>query len=317
MKISIIIPNYNGGHLLAVNLPKLVSAVNAYKDADFEIIISDDVSTDNSEDVITRFKKNNEENDIAIKTNFNRNIKDSGFSKNVNRGVAISTGDIILLLNSDVIPEKDFLLSLIPHFQKVKVFAVACMEESIEDKEKDLRGRGIGKWEKGFLVHSGGDVNGDKTLWASGGSSAFRKSIWQELGGLDILYNPFYWEDIDLSYRAWKSGYEVDFEKDSIVKHEHDKGAIRNSYSKQEITSIAYRNQFIFVWKNITDKKLLFSHIYWLPYHFAMAIKSKNTALLSGFFNAFVLLPKIIQSRLKTKQKFILSDKKLLDQFHV
>ncbi len=119
-----------------------------------------------------------------------------------------------------------------------------------------------------FLCNAAGSLEKRNTLWVSGGSAAFRKSIWVKLTGLNTLYNPFYWEDIDISYRAQKAGYKVIFEKESIVVHDHQQGAIKTIYSDDQIKKIAYRNQFFFVWLNITDMKYICSHILWLPYHF-------------------------------------------------
>ena len=161
MNLSIIIPNYNGERLLKKNLPQVLIAAKEYKKGTIEIIIADDPSTDNSSKVIKEFIESIKEKDIIGKTIANKNKKESGFSKNIQRGVSLATGDILVLLNSDVCPHKDFLEPLLKHFIDPKVFAVGCMDESIEDSKIVLRGRGIGKWQKGFLMHSAGKL--DKT----------------------------------------------------------------------------------------------------------------------------------------------------------
>ena len=314
MTISIIIPNYNGEKLLRQNLPKVLASVRDYKGR-VEIIIADDPSTDNSAKVITAFIHSIKEKHIVGKTIVNKNKNEAGFSKNVNRGVSIATGDILILLNTDVSPYKDFLAPLIAPFADPNVFAVGCMDESHEKGKTVLRGRGVGQWKRGLLMHRAGKLDKTTTLWASGGSSAFRKSIWNKLKGLDSLYNPFYWEDIDLSYRALKSGYKIVFEPKSIVVHEHEKGAIKNKFKNEQIQTIAYRNQFIFVWKNITDTQLLLSHFIWLPYHFITSLKSRDWRFFKGFVLAFFLLGKIREARMKTKKQFILSDKQVLSNF--
>ena len=222
------------------------------------------------------------------------------------------------MLNTDVVPEKDFLKPLIDHFYDKSVFAVGCMDEDIDlpagkagNGKTVLRGRGIGKWKKGFLIHSRGEIDKTNTLWVSGGSGAFRKSIWDKLGGFNELYSPFYWEDIDLSYRALKSGYKILFEKKSVVYHKHSEGAIKTHYSEFKIKTITYRNQFIFVWENATDFNLQFSHIIWLPYHFFKALVRLDIPFFFGFFKAFVLLPKIIISSFKAQKFFIKKDKEI------
>lgn len=316
MNVSIIIPNYNGGTLLRRNLPKVVAAVKDYTQGKVEIIIADDASKDDSKAVITTFiEQLKKEKHLTGKTIFNHNKNETGFSKNVNRGVSIATGDILLLLNTDVAPHKQFLMPLLTHFIDPKTFAVGCLDESHENGKVVLRGRGVGRWEKGFLLHREGKLDKQNTLWVSGGSSAFRKHLWNKLRGLDPLYNPFYWEDIDLSFRALKSGYHVLFEAKSVVTHEHEKGAIRNKFKQEYIKTIAYRNQFIFVWKNITDTSLLLSHIFWLPYHFIVALRRGDAAFIKGFFLALAQWQHVQESRRRAQKSFVASDKQILHTY--
>lgn len=314
MDISIIIPNYNGADLLKKNLPKVVEAVRAYKDGKVEIIIPDDASSDNSEEVILDFIGSIKEQHIIGKTVKNNDRKNGGFSANINRGVRASTGEILLFINSDVIPHKDFLAPLLERFSDPMTFAVGCMDESIEDGKPILRGRGVGKWARGFLTHQAGSVDKENTLWVSGGSGAFRKDIYVKLGGLNNIYNPFYWEDIDLSYRAQKAGYKVFFEKKSIVVHEHSKGAIKTFFKPFRVQKIAYRNQFYFIWLNITDISLLISHIFWLPYYFVKTAMKRDWAFAAGFFAALQNLPEVLQLRGNTIKYFSMTDKEVLSQ---
>lgn len=304
--ISIIIPNYNGERLLKKNLPRIYDALENYKDA--EIIIVDDASSDNSIEVIKKEKEENKK----IKISFLQNEKNFGFSTTVNKGISYSKGEIAVLLNTDVCPEKDFLGPLLKHFSDKTIFAVGCMDKSIENGKIILRGRGIGEWKKGFLMHRRGEIDKTDTFWVSGGSGAFRRSIWDKLGGLEELYNPFYWEDIDISYRAQKSGYKILFDSQSVVVHEHEKGTISNNYSDKEIKSMSYRNEFIFIWLNITDLGLQFSHLLWLPYHLIKAILRWDLALIWGFIGALIYLPKIIKSSIRYQKMFIKKDKEII-----
>jgi len=323
MNISVVIPNYNGENLLKKNLPKVFEAAKYWHEqqgGQTEIIVVDDCSKDNSiEEIKYQISNINpstisgQKSKIVIK--YLINDMNLGFASTVNMGVKESQGEIVILINTDVRPEKDFLISLLSHFKDDKVFAVGCMDKSIEDGKTILRGRGIGKWQRGFLVHSRGEVDKTNTLWVNGGSGAFRKSTWDKLGGFDELYSPFYWEDIDLSYRAIKSGFKVAFEPKSIVTHEHEKGAIKGAYSSFKIKTIAYRNQFIFVWKNASDLDLQFLHVFWLPYHFVKAFASGEWALVLGFFQAFIKLPQIVKSRNISQKYFIKSDRQVMKEF--
>lgn len=315
MNISIIIPNYNGEKLLRKNLPSVLEAVREYKEGKVEIIIPDDPSTDKSAKIINDFIEFVREKNITVRTISNKNRNEAGFSKNIHRGVSMATGDILILLNSDVRPHRDFLAPLLSHFSDPKTFAVACMDESRENGKSVLRGRGIGRFEKGFLMHREGKLDKTNTLWASGGSAAFRKSIWDKLRGFDILYNPFYWEDIDLSYRALKSGYTIIFEPKSVVIHEHEEGAIKNKFKPIQIQKIAYRNQFIFVWKNITDPIFILSHVFWLPYHLLNAARRRDKAFFVGFYFALLKFSQVIRERERAQKLFIISDKRVLKEF--
>ena len=307
MDISVVIPNYNGEKLLEKNLPKLLDILNNYKGGKVEIIIVDDGSTDESSRVIS---------DMKLKNSNLRSLENGrnmGFSSTVNKGMKNASGEIVVLLNTDVDPEKDFLEPLLKHFEDDRVFAVGCMDKSMEGDKTILRGRGLGQWKRGFLIHRRGEVDKTSTLWVSAGSGAFRKSIWEKLGGLNELYNPFYYEDIDLSYRAVKSGYKILFERASVVTHEHEKGIIKNQYSQNQIKIIAYRNQFIFVWEN-ADSSLIFPHVLWLPYHFIKALIAFDWPFLLGFLNAFLLTPKVLSSRHRAQRLFVKKDREVIGE---
>ena len=324
MNISIVIPNYNGENLLKKNLPKVFETVEYYvkkKNSETEIIIVDDCSEDNSiEEVKSQKSKVNpsassgQKSKIIIK--FFKNEKNLGFASTVNRGVGESSGVVIVLLNTDVIPDKDFLISLLSHFKDEKLFAVGCMDKSIENGKVVFRGRGIGRWEKGLLVHSRGEVDKTNTLWVAGGSGAFRKSIWQKLGGFNSLYDPFYWEDIDLSYRALKSGYKILFDPNSVVVHQHEKGAIKKTFPPFQVRIIAFRNQFMFVWMNVSDMDILVSHILWLPYHFFRMLILRDWAFYLGLIKAFQKFYKVLVSRKRIQETVKISDRDVISEFN-
>lgn len=304
-RVSIVIPNFNGAQLLRRNLPRVISAANAYL-AETEIIVVDDGSTDTSVSEITKSKSQNPNLKVVS------HGKNMGFASAVNTGVAIAAGEVVVLLNTDVIPEKDFLEPLLVNFADEKVFAVGCLDRSIEGDSVIERGRGEAFWRRGLLIHRRGEVNKKDTFWVSGGSGAFRKKIWDELGGMDQLYSPYYWEDIDLSYRARKAGYKVLFEPTSIVEHRHEDGSVKKNYTSLQTTKIAYRNQFIFVWKNITDSKLVFSHFGWFFVHLVRHAILLDVAYYLGLALAVGRLKLIIKAHLSARKTAKLSDFQLM-----
>ena len=270
--VSVVLPNWNGAHLLEKNLPYVISAA-----PNTEIIVADDASDDHSVALLREKFPN-----VTVVENSHH----QGFSGNVNSGVDKATGDIVVLLNTDVRPEKDFLKPLLARFTDPNVAAVGCLEKSHEGKTIVLRGRGVARWEKGYFIHSRGEVNKEDTAWVTGGSAAFRKKVWEELGGMDTAYNPFYWEDIDLSQRIMKLGYTIVFEKKSVVHHFHEEGKIKSDFSSDDVKRIAYRNQFIFHWKHIPNAMIWMEHLFWTPIRLFQAAWAGDWLMLKGFFLA-------------------------------
>lgn len=291
---SIVIPNWNGAHLLSKNLPAVLAAC-----PDCEIIVADDASTDTSLSILRK----NFPNVIIV-----ANQLQHGFSSNVNSGVARATGEVVVLLNTDVRPEKDFLAPLLAHFQNASVFGVGCLEKSYEASSIVSRGRGQAKWEKGYFIHNRGEVDRSDTAWVSGGSSAFRKDMWNRLGGMDTMFNPFYWEDIDLSYRAQKAGWTVLFEPKSVVGHFHDEGKIKTSYSAGLVKRIVYRNQFIFIWKNISNVRLCIAHAFWTPIRLLQSIVHGDIYMIQGYVWALWMIPLILKCRHRASQLWYKDD---------
>lgn len=300
MRVSVVIPNYNGRELLAKNLNKVIAAC-----PDSEIIVVDDASTDDSLAFLS--KEFPSVRVVARKEN-------RGFAASVNDGVAKALGDIIFLLNSDAYPQQEALETAVAHFADTSVFAVGLLQKSREDGAEVLRGRGIGTFHRGFLVHAKGSTDKKNTLWASGGAALFSKKIWQKLGGMAGLYNPFYWEDVDISYLAAKSGYRVVFEPGASVVHEQSIGSIRTHYSPHTIKTISYRNQFYFVWVSL-DASYLFWHVTVLPLYLLKAFFTGDWAYIVGFIKAADHWGPVIRLRKIRKSLWKKSDREVLAPF--
>ena len=302
-KVSVVIPNYNGIKLLAKNLPNVVKNCQS-----FEIIIVDDGSNDRSvEYVQEKFKK------IKIFA-LGKNV---GFAQAVNRGVEEAKGDLVLLLNSDVSPQSNFLNAALAYFKNnfsnQPIFAVGLADRSHEQDKIIVRGKGAANFTRGFVNHYATKPTKGETLWVSGGSGLFDRQKFLELGGFGPIFAPFYWEDIDLSFRAWKKGYKCLFEPNAKVDHFHEEGSIKMSKSPFFIKIVSYKNQFLFVWKNISDPLWLVQHILWFPYHLAKSLLTLDFAFLAGFFWAVLKLPIFDYSQSTTY--YPLSDREVLSKF--
>ncbi len=308
MKTSIIIPNYNGFDLLQKNLPKVILAVG--NNPDVSIVLVDDYSSKDEQEKLDEFvSKLNSKVPVTLL----KHKKNKGFSSTVNTGAFHIPADLYILLNTDVVPQIGFVEKAQKHFeQDDNLFGVGFMDRSRDARGEVFRGRGIGRWEKGFMMHSKGDIDKTNTLWVSGGSSAIRGSMFRSIKGFDTTMDPFYWEDIDLSYRAQKRGYKTIFDKNITVDHFHDEGSIKKHYNKKKIMTIAYRNQFIFHWKNLTDISLIFSHVAWLPIHILRAVFSGDREFLIGFLLGLRKLPQILLLRFQNRHTK--TDKKIINQ---
>lgn len=308
MRIDVVIPNYNGSELIKKNLPKVIYETEKYNSL---IIIPDDGSKEEDFNSLSSFVENLKNKRIKL-VRYEKNL---GFSSNLNRGVSLSSADFVVLLNSDVIPEKDFLENALKDIlNDESLFGVGFMDKSVEAGQTVLRGRGLASWSRGFLIHRRGEVDHEDTFWISGGSSIVRRELFNKLSGFDPLYNPFYWEDIDLSYRARKSGYKVKFQPKSVVVHKHSEGAIKKNFTNFKVKKIAYRNQLIFIWKNITDLSLIMSHLMWLPLSILSAVLRYDLAFILGFLLAVLKLPDIIMRRLSQAKLYKLRDSEIIKQ---
>lgn len=249
MEVSIIITCWNGKKLLSQNLPSVIKAAENKENRISEVIVVDDGSTDDS---VEYLKKNFRQVKIL------ENKKNFGYAYTCNRGVREAKSSLVTILNLDVIPANDFLVSSLRHFKDDKVFSVSFNEGSF--------GPGKLTWKNGFIeiVASKPEANTSLTSWPSGGSSVFRKNYWQEIGGMDELFLPFYFEDIDLGIRACKSGYTCLWEPESRVEHKHESTINKDNFNMDYVSLIKQRNHLLLTWKNLDRFKLLFSHILFL-----------------------------------------------------
>ena len=108
--ITVLTPSYNRGDLLK----NLYQSLREQIFDDFEWIVVDDGSTDSTSEIITHFK---EDKTIVIKY-----IKQSNGGKHtaINAGVKISTGELIIIVDSDDTLPKDSLLIINNQYLKIR-----------------------------------------------------------------------------------------------------------------------------------------------------------------------------------------------------
>lgn len=289
MKTTAVIPNWRGRDLLARNLPGVLQC------GFNEVIVVDDASPDDSSEFLVK-------NFPSVR--IIRHKKNEGFAKSVNDGVAASGGDIVFLLNLDVVPQEDIIKPVLRHFKKDDVVFGVSLHE-----------RGYG-WARpalvdGFIAHLPGRETKDshRTFWVSGGSGAFRKSLWDKLGGMDTLFSPFYWEDVDLSYRALRHGFKLVWEPEAVVLHKHETTINAEHFNPKRLSWIKDRNQLLFTWKYLTAWELISIH---LPGLLKRLTKPGYWIVL---LIALSRLPLVLKGRIIEGREAKLSNAEILGQF--
>lgn len=141
----------------------------------------------------------------------------------------------------------------------------------------------------------------------------FDREMFIALGGFDPLLSPFYWEDVELSYRAWKRGFDVLYEPHSVVDHRVSSTIGR--LPQWRVRRIQQRNRIIYHWIHLHDGGLLMSHLAWtVALALTAPIRLKPGFLLS-VISALGKLPRILQRRRQEKRLARRSDRDVLDLF--
>lgn len=295
MNASIIIPNWNGKDLLEKNLPFVIAAKAYSKNKISEIIIVDDKSTDDS----VNFLLKNFKTEIKII----KHTKNRGFSSAVNTGVRSAKGDIVVLLNTDVKPNKDFLVSALALLKDNDVFAVSFHEPG--------RSFAKGIFKDGYIMHTPTKEENDvrDTFWVSGGSGAYKRSIWTLLGGMDEkLLSPLYWEDVDLGYRALKRGYKLLWDPNSIVYH--DSESTTKKLPRKYLQRIQERNHLLFIWKNLTSQNMFRKHIVGVIQRIV-----SGPGYVRVVFMALSRIGTVLKERIKEKKEARISDEAIFAKY--
>jgi len=294
--ISVIIPVYKNYQEFFKNLDNNKKFLN-----DCQVIVVNDYP---HEKIADQVKK------IIASAIVVDNKKNLGFGQAVNLGVKQAKHLFIFLLNSDVVLKDDSFKKVILHFNSnTNLFAVSFAQE---EKNSQITGKNTIYCKKGLFFHrKATDLRFGFNAWAEGGAAIFDRNKFLKLGGFDKLYSPFYWEDIDLSYRAWKMGYQIIFDPTIKVVHHHGT-TIKRYFSSFKIKTIAYRNQFIFILKNI-DWDLLKQTLIYLPYWKIKALISFDFPFLIGLAWSFLKLPTILSKR--KMLKFKISDQQVFKIF--
>lgn len=313
--ISIVIPTWNGIKLLKQYLPAVVSSAQAYP-AEIEIVVVDDGSIDGTVNFI---KKNYPAINIIARD------ENGGFASACNLGVAKCKYEIVVLLNNDMLIEDGFFTNLSKHFKDPDVFGVLLETLRLSNEPfSNQKGIRFGLELKYGLIECPvfelddkfGQLEVNFTFKLSGGASVIDKKKFMEIKGFDELFSPFYWEDVDLSYRIWKRNWQILYEPKSVVHHQVHGTINSNYFNPNYIKLISERNRYILLWKNITDKHILFKHIVFIPIRLCAAVFRRQLIVsLNALSEALKMLPLIFKKRKIQKKYYLVSDKEIFKKF--
>ena len=237
--VSIIIPNYNGRHLLKEYLPYALDAIKN-TGAVYEIIIVDDCSTDDSVDLIqTDFPWAK-----LIVSPHNK-----GFSHTCNQGIKVAQYELIFLLNSDVKLTPDYFEHQWKYFLQPDTFGVMGriidMEgDHIQDAARMPKFNGL-KLKTGYFYYTDDTDECLYTMYLSGANALIDAAKLKEIGGFDEIFSPFYSEDMELSIRAWRLNWKCYYEHNAICRHRLS-ATTKNYKTPQWVKRVYFRNRFYF-----------------------------------------------------------------------
>lgn len=226
MKLSIIIVNYNVRYYLE---QCLLSVERALKGIDAEVIVIDNHSQDGS----VRYLSGHFPNVNFISLNHNL-----GFAKANNKGISISRGEYVLMLNPDTIIGEDVLRHVVEFMDNhERCGGLGLQMLGINGKRAMESRRGIPTPLTAFYKMTGlcarfpnhpryGKYYMCKLPWdkpnrievVSGAFFLLRRKALDEIGLLDETFF-MYGEDIDLSYRLLKKGWENWYVPDKIIHY--------------------------------------------------------------------------------------------------
>ena len=301
---SVVIPNWNGRDLLEKYLPSVIQAMSGHPEN--EIIVVDNGSSDGSAEFVRVAFPQVKLVELPVNL---------GFGGGSNAGFRAAKNRIVVLLNSDMRVAPDFLAPLLEGFADSDVFAAACqIFFSDPDKLREETGLTQAWWQDGALRvrHRTDAAITDlfPCFYPGGGSSAFDRDKFFELGGFDELLAPFYLEDTDLGFMAWKRGWKVLYQPRSVVYHEH-RGTIGRRYSEEQIQAVLKKNYLLFCWKNIHEWPRLISHLFFAWAGALLTVPFGDVPLrpnLAAHWRAFRQLGQAVHSRYRARQLARITD---------
>jgi GT2 family glycosyltransferase len=318
--VSVVIPTWNGRPLLEQFLPSVQEAARRYASetgAAADILVVDDGSTD---DTVVWLAARAAASPVPMRAiALAQNV---GFGAAVNRGVADASGPLVLLVNNDVEVMPEALAPLASRFSEPDsagpLFAVHCRAQDFVSHRDVGTGKMAG-FSRGFLRVHRSYVTTDPaagprySIFAGGGSALVDRARFLDLGGFDPLFAPFYFEDVELSYRAWKRGFTVGYEPRSVVRHRFS--STITPLAHPSVARISQRNRLLFHWIHVHDRGFLAAHLAWVCMLGIAGPLTFRPYLLGATLEALGRLGRVRARRREERRAALRSDRAVLGVF--
>lgn len=214
MLLSVILPNYNGSALLRRNLPDNYAMLAQEIGDDFEIVVSDDHSRDNSLAYLHTLGWPN--------MHITLHPGARGFGSNCNHGAQAAKGTLLFFLNTDVRLTAGCLAPLLAKVKEDVVFSV--VPRIVRERDGHIESLNTAHLTQDEIKVQRSTASPDQNhpvLYSCGAALLCKRERFFELGGFSPEFKRYYIEDTDLSVKAWRNGYENWYVGSSTVLHEH------------------------------------------------------------------------------------------------
>ncbi|CAD0224480.1 Glycosyl transferase 2 family protein [Planktothrix agardhii] len=211
--ISIIIPVYNQILHTYNCLRSLKETLD--ESLPFELILIDDHSTDNTQDILSKIS--------VINSVFNQ--KNLGFIGSCNRGAELAKGEYLVFLNNDTVVMPNCFQEMLATFKQIPNAGLVGAKFLYPNGKLQEAGGII--WQDGSAWNYGRLDHPNKPEYCylrevdycSGAGLMIPKHLWEKIGGFDTRYKPAYYEDTDLAFEVRKAGYKVLYQPLAKIVH--------------------------------------------------------------------------------------------------
>lgn len=262
--VSVVIINYNNKDYLK----RCIDSILEQKYKNIEIIFIDNQSKDNSYEYM---KQEYEEKNVKIV----KNTVNNGYAGAANQGIKLSMGKYIMIINPDIVMEKDFVEKLYLKMSSDKEIGAITGKLLKYDFEKDTKlnyidSAGIDMKKSGKSMDRGQnqpDIGQydevEQVFGVCGASPMYSLKALEDIKIENEYFDEdffAYKEDVDLSWRLNLFGYKNIYYPNAVAYHGRGFGSakkgILNFIKKRReqsefLKGLSYRNQIMMEWKNV------------------------------------------------------------------